>query len=616
MKRFNVLLTLAIAFTMVATAQNAPQGKMLPFHKMTKATSMVTPMRDDVLVTPPATAVVETGWELEGSYINNSTPYSNTNTISVAFDGNDVYIQGMVFLCPDAWVKGTIDEGGKTATFANGQYAGTYNGTSIYFCGSTDGETMDDVLFTYNGSSFELTNYYIENTATDSFSFYFYSYDIVIKKAVAAPSDVEVEPAATTASVGWTENGDATSWNVRYRYMPEPLNYLWDFESVTDLEGWMVLDNDGDNENWTWANSKVNAYSGDGVMTSASYSTEALTPDNWLITPMIPMGGTASFWYAGQDPDYASEVFAVYVANVETLTSLNDFVKVTDDITATGDYQQLTIDLSAYEGYGYIAIRHYNVTDQFWLNIDDFCVEQPGGQYPGEWIVKEDVTDNPYTIEGLTPESNYQVQVQAPGSDWSEVVNFTTLAEAPVIPNVYMLGGDDKDWDPTKGVEFEYNAEENNYTATITFPAEYNFFGFTTMLAEDNIDNYGWTVIAPYRFGAVADEGTDFWYEGQDFVTLTWENYHAIRIAGGEYKLTVDLADMKLFIEKIGAEVVPGDVNNDGLININDVTTLIDHQLNSDFEDADDFSRANADVDGDGEINVGDLAALIDMLLN
>ena len=123
MKRFNVLLTLAIAFTMVAFAQNAPVGKMLPFNNMAKRTtakalSFQTPHRD----APPETATVETDWVLEGNYINNQNPYTNTNTISVAFDGNQVYIQGLVYLCPDAWIVGTIGETGETVSFANAKF--------------------------------------------------------------------------------------------------------------------------------------------------------------------------------------------------------------------------------------------------------------------------------------------------------------------------------------------------------------------------------------------------------------------------------------------------------------------------------------------------------------
>ena len=622
MKRFNVLLTLAIAFTMVAFAQNAPMGKMLPFNNLSKRTTAKAPtFRAPHRDAPPETATIETDWVLEGNYINNSTPYTNTNTISVAFDGNQVYIQGLVFLCPDAWIVGTISEDGKVVTFANGQYAGTFNGDLIYACGTTDGSALDDIVFNYNAEAkkLELANYYVENTAVDAFSYYLFSYDLVLYKHIdqPLPTDVTVDPATTTANVSWTENGDATTWNLRYRTMPEILNLMWDFEDTNQLEGWMVLDNDGDNFCWEWANARYQTHSGNGVMISASYDSDnqaALTPDNWLISPEIPMGGQASFWYAGQDTEYFQEVFGVYLYVGDNLTNLSDFVQIGEDVTATGEFQQYTIDLSAYEGVGRIAIRHYNITDMFYLNIDDFSVEVPGGEYPGEWVEIDEVS-NPYTIEGLTPATGYQVEVQAVGagiSDWTPAVDFTTLSE---IYDVYMLGGDDQDWDPTNGTQFTYDAENGVYTATVTFPAEYNYFGFTTKLAEDNLDNQGWAVIEPYRFGAVADEGTDFWYEGQDFVSLTWDEYHAIRIAGGQYNLTVDLANMKLYIEEGAAQVVPGDVNKDGLVNITDVTTLIDHLLNSDFEDADDFSPANADVNGDGDINVGDLAELIDKLL-
>ncbi|MGC8140852.1 hypothetical protein ACP3W2_25735, partial [Salmonella enterica] len=84
------------------------------------------------------------------------------------------------------------------------------------------------------------------------------------------------------ASVAWTENGDAIGWNLRYRYMPEVQNLLWDFEDTDQLEGWMALDNDGDGFNWLWADARYATHSGNGVMISASYdndSTRALTPD-------------------------------------------------------------------------------------------------------------------------------------------------------------------------------------------------------------------------------------------------------------------------------------------------------------------------------------------------
>ena len=57
----------------------------------------------------------------------------------------------------------------------------------------------------------------------------------------------------------------------------------------------------------------------------------------------------------------------------------------------------------------------------------------------------------------------------------------------------------------------------------------------------------------------------------------------------------------------------PGDVTGDGIINVEDVTTLIDYLLGS---SSGNFAEGNADVNGNGVINVEDVTALIDMLLN
>ena len=55
-----------------------------------------------------------------------------------------------------------------------------------------------------------------------------------------------------------------------------------------------------------------------------------------------------------------------------------------------------------------------------------------------------------------------------------------------------------------------------------------------------------------------------------------------------------------------------GDVNCDGLVNISDVTALIDHLLGSSPEP---FNERAADVDGSSAINIADVTALIDSLL-
>ncbi len=56
-----------------------------------------------------------------------------------------------------------------------------------------------------------------------------------------------------------------------------------------------------------------------------------------------------------------------------------------------------------------------------------------------------------------------------------------------------------------------------------------------------------------------------------------------------------------------------GDVNNDGNVNIDDVTSLINYLLSSDSSQV---QIANADIDGDDDITISDVTALIGILLN
>lgn len=54
-----------------------------------------------------------------------------------------------------------------------------------------------------------------------------------------------------------------------------------------------------------------------------------------------------------------------------------------------------------------------------------------------------------------------------------------------------------------------------------------------------------------------------------------------------------------------------GDVDDDGLVSINDVTALIDYLLGSN----NDINPSNADMDGDGQVTINDVTDLIDFLL-
>lgn len=63
----------------------------------------------------------------------------------------------------------------------------------------------------------------------------------------------------------------------------------------------------------------------------------------------------------------------------------------------------------------------------------------------------------------------------------------------------------------------------------------------------------------------------------------------------------------------VGSNVLRGDVNGDGDVNIVDATTLIDYLL---IGDASAINLDNADVNGDSEVTIADVTALIDTLLS
>ena len=271
-----------------------------------------------------------------------------------------------------------------------------------------------------------------------------WSDEITFITAVAFPAPTAVAAnnvTAATADISWTGNDDATSYNLRYRTALGDVVFLENFEGVENNalpDGWTTIDADGDWQNWytftptNTIDDNGNPYVFDATCaTSASYiGSGPLTPDNWLITPKLDLQGTMSIWLRGQDPDYAKEHFAIYLST--SGNSVADFTTtLVPETEATGVYVEYNADLSAFEGQqGYIAIRHFNCTDMYRLNVDNFTITN--WTY-GEWVTVNNAT-SPYSLTGLAENSMYQVQVQAvyaEGESTWAAANFTTLEKVP-----------------------------------------------------------------------------------------------------------------------------------------------------------------------------------------
>ena len=261
---------------------------------------------------------------------------------------------------------------------------------------------------------------------------------------VLAPATPEltVNPAANSATVTWAADENATGWNLIWRPFVDTSGNPIDCdlngteeEIDADMAGWQILDNDGDGN--TWGIITTESGSTDYFFYSQSYkSGAALTPDNYLISPVCKLQGVLEFDVF--DYGYA-ETMRPYVMTSD-MTSIEEAIPLGDeDIVTPGAQMEkvhYSFDLSEYEGQmGSILFRHYNCTDGFYLFLDNIFIGDHNATIvePYEWTLVQGLTTPEYTIEGLTPETTYEVAVQGYNqfytSDEIGYTTFVTLAE-------------------------------------------------------------------------------------------------------------------------------------------------------------------------------------------
>ena len=338
--------------------------------------------------------------------------------------------------------------------------------------------------------------------------------------ADAMPTAVNIENiTATTADVNVV--GSQERYNIRYRKAAIQNGVVEDFTGYQTGDcptGWTLIDADGDGQNWYVWNLTLDDGSTQVTFSSNSYinNVGALTPDDWAITPQATLGSVVQFDAWGQDPSYAAEHFQVYVST--TGTDVADFQPISEEIVATGTQTTYTFDLGAYAGeQGYIAIRHFNCTDQYILNITNFYMAGETPDVPaGEWITVENV-ESPYTITGLDPETKYEVQVQGiyeakATTEWTPSVFFTTLADQGGYDEFYVVGTFN-DWNQTETggrIELAEN-EEGNYVGTVELEAG-----------------------AEFKVITFAEDGSTIWFGGID------------ETQAGFYLITPELLDINI----------------------------------------------------------------------
>lgn len=187
---------------------------------------------DDVLVELPEGVETEE-WALEGYFVIDEDTYDKVaNNLQFGFKGQDVYIQGLSYYLPEAWVKATLSADGKTITIPSPQYYGAleYDGSS-YPCylllNRYDGEQNIDeypeaVTFNFDkeNGTIEVPEdiFLVENAkpVRDFYGYGYYSGITIHKGAPVVPELVELPEGVKTAEYHFAAYDTYFKKNVEY----------------------------------------------------------------------------------------------------------------------------------------------------------------------------------------------------------------------------------------------------------------------------------------------------------------------------------------------------------------------------------------------------------------
>lgn len=295
-------------------------------------------------------------------------------------------------------------------------------------------------------------------------------------------------------------------WGVQYNMEGRGTNRAtYDFEDGT-LQGWTTIDADGDGYNWMNSMDKLPdnyiGYNGSHYCAlSQSYDNETgvLYPDNYLVSPeMIHLDGSSiNFYVCAQDENYSAEHYGVAISTSLEPTAY-DFTTIAEwtigskglgaenraregsrGTRSQSTWQEITVDLSDYSGDAWVAIRHFNCNDMFFLDVDDITITNGADEVYWSNTIEKNMwtnvtgavsTNDGRSVEGtnvyfwntLEPDYNYYVTLDEMGT-----FGWTDFRTGVYEYNIY------KD-----GYNYIYNTmeitEDNNQLAFVLEEITYN----------------------------------------------------------------------------------------------------------------------------------------------
>ncbi|MBR1484375.1 MAG: hypothetical protein IJ612_01620 [Prevotella sp.] len=248
----------------------------------------------------PADATIEEDWVCSFQLHSTGGDETVSETMQVAFSGSDVYFNLPNPIAGSTWVKGTLADG--QATFAKGQYIGSYSG-AVYMVGQ-DEQGICDLVFSYDEDSktFSLSNMQLvlsaSATAIDAWAYY----------------------TGMTVVKGGQVQGD--EWTFTYT-----MHYL-----------------DNSNNEQTESGSEPISVQIDGNDVAICFPTPLTTDKTWIhgtlngstaTFPIQAMGtyGTETFYLAGEDANGLCDVVFNYDAEQQVFTLGDMYVLLNSSAT-------------------------------------------------------------------------------------------------------------------------------------------------------------------------------------------------------------------------------------------------------------------------------------------
>ncbi len=297
---------------------------------------------------------------------------------------------------------GTIVE---TLTIASG----SSNSGTLTLCGDyyefiwVNGDYASETSFTFTEGG--ITLFTKPSSVSDGMVLY-----TIGTQAMPKPTDLTAgTPEAHSVALSWTENGTATAWQICVN---------GDENNLIDVTGRPSYTLDRlDSETAYTVKVRSTDRTGESCWSAAVTFTTAessCTKPTSLAESNISFT-TADLSWNGTSDSYVLQYRPWYPAG--------------DDIIATGVTTTYTVDLSAYEGTGSVAIRHYDISDMFRLNVDDIVVTNANGQV----VFSENFES------GVMPSTFNNMDLDGDGYVWEIVTNGTDSQGNPTGNGTYCM---------------------------------------------------------------------------------------------------------------------------------------------------------------------------------